>query len=423
MSSSKDTTTYPTLYKTTTTERQWTIWAKGTHIYESYGVVGGKLTDPKDGKECFVTNKGRSNERSAKEQAIFEAEAKWRGKIAKGYAPKCKAGKKMAENVAKHKEECGSNNRSAKTRDVSKTYIVDKLPKHHLTGIMKGPEYKGQDISSGGYAQPKYDGVRCKATSNGEMGVMTSTGFNQFPHLKHIKDAICKELNRYEEQIGTKLVLDGELYCHRLFDEDGTEIVGDVFNKFITSCGKPSRSTPHPLEKQLIYVIFDVHTTDDQATRIGILEDFFSGVTSKYLEKAPTHFVKTKEKMEKYMDKFIADGYEGLIFRYDDRFYIDKKKTGKDAPCFKYKKMQDEEFKVIGCKQGRGTAKDRIIWQCETSKGIKFDAAQDGTTEDCKKMFERQKKYIGKMLTVKFQDYTKSGKPRFPIAKAFRDYE
>ena len=39
-----------------------------------------------------------------------------------------------------------------------------------------------------------------------------------------------------------------------------------------------------------------------------------------------------------------------------------------------------------------------------------------------KKLFENGRNHIGKKLTVIFQEFTKDGIPRFPVAKDIRDY-
>lgn len=414
---------FPKLYKTTENTRVWKIWTDGNRVFETYGVVGGKMIDPGEGTECQGTNIGRKNERTPQEQAIFNATSKWNHKIDKGYEPKCEEGIKMMKRMKVHKQEYGTNTLGGDKRDSNTLYIVDELPKHHRTLIMKGPDYKGKhDISEGGFVQPKYDGLRCKGTSNGEMGVITSSGANQFPHLRHIKDALRKELDRYENDTGIKLCLDGELYAHSIVI-DGKKITKDLFTKYITPICNVRNKKAHPVESQIIFVVFDIHSDEPQNERISILKDFFSGVSSKCLEMAPTRYVDSKEKMDKYMDRFIQDGYEGLIFRYTDQPYIEKKKTGLNAPVFKYKKMQDAEFLITDIEKGKGRAKDRIIWVCQTSDGGVFRATQDGTTEYCMELYSKRKKLIGKMLTVKFQDYSKSNIPRFPIAKSIRDYE
>ena len=414
---------FPTLYKTTDSERVWKIWTEDDRIYETHGVVGGKMVNPGDGRICEGTNIGRKNERSPEEQAIFEATSKWNAKISKGYKPKTEKGLEMMKELLQHKKDYGTTTKGGRKRDTDDLYIVDELPEHHKVLIMKGPDYKGKhDVSVGGFVQPKYDGFRCKGSSNGKMGVITSSGANQIPHLKHIKDALCKELKRYKKATGLDLCLDGELYAHEMII-DGETITEDIFNKYITRICNVRNKKAHPEEHQIKYVVFDIHSDEPQSDRMEMLQDFFSGVTSDCLEMAPTKYIDSKEKMEKYMEKFIKGGYEGLIFRYLDQPYVEKKKTGLKTPVFKYKRFIDEEFEVVGIEQGKGKAKDRIIWVCKAENGKEFRATQEGTTEDAIDLYKNRKKYIGKMITVKYQNLTKTGVPRFGIGKAIRDYE
>ena len=46
-----------------------------------------------------------------------------------------------------------------------------------------------------------------------------------------------------------------------------------------------------------------------------------------------------------------------------------------------------------------------------------------GTREQRKEMFENGKNYIGKLLTVRFQEWSKDKIPRFPVGVQIRDYE
>lgn len=46
-----------------------------------------------------------------------------------------------------------------------------------------------------------------------------------------------------------------------------------------------------------------------------------------------------------------------------------------------------------------------------------------GTIESRKKMLDNVDSYHGKMLTVKYQEISADGAPRFPVGIAFRDYE
>jgi DNA ligase-1 len=46
-----------------------------------------------------------------------------------------------------------------------------------------------------------------------------------------------------------------------------------------------------------------------------------------------------------------------------------------------------------------------------------------GTHEDRADLFKDGDSYIGKKLTVRYQELTEDGIPRFPVGIAFRDYE
>ena len=46
-----------------------------------------------------------------------------------------------------------------------------------------------------------------------------------------------------------------------------------------------------------------------------------------------------------------------------------------------------------------------------------------GNYQERKKLYREAKKYIGKMLTVRFQELTNGHVPRFPVGVTIRDYE
>lgn len=419
---------FPALYRIGARDKElvWKIWVEDDTIYETYGQVGGKLVDPGSGKQCKATNVGRANERTPEQQALFEAESKWKKKLDK-YQPKCDKGLKIAKEAESHKKTHGTNAKGGKARNNEDVFVVDKLPSYHNIGIMKGPEYKGKhDISGGGYVQPKYDGYRCKASCIDGQGVMTSSSGNQIVFLKHIKKDIASAIEKFCKETDYEIediCLDGEIYVHDPVDENGDPIK-DRFNGCVTKCCNVRASKPHPYEPQMKYYVFDIHNDLSQKERIAMLKEFFTYVPKKSsLVMAPSFFVKTVDKMEQYIEHFISEGYEGLIFRYKSGEYIAKKKMGLDAPVFKYKKMQDHEFEVIDAKPEVGKRSGRVVWICKTEDGVTFKASQPGETEECRRMYKEKEKYIGKLLTVKFQDYSKDGAPRFPIAKAFRDNE
>jgi DNA ligase-1 len=53
--------------------------------------------------------------------------------------------------------------------------------------------------------------------------------------------------------------------------------------------------------------------------------------------------------------------------------------------------------------------------------GREFNAKMAGNTAELKKAWENPKLWVGKMLTVQFQNYTPAGIPRFPVGLRLRE--
>ena len=64
-----------------------------------------------------------------------------------------------------------------------------------------------------------------------------------------------------------------------------------------------------------------------------------------------------------------------------------------------------------------------MLWICETPEGKRFTCRPRGTHEERKVWFKNGAAYVGKKLTVRFQELSDGGVPRFPVGIAFRDYE
>ena len=88
-----------------------------------------------------------------------------------------------------------------------------------------------------------------------------------------------------------------------------------------------------------------------------------------------------------------------------------------------HKDFMTEEYKVIGMRECTGKDVGTPTWVCVTPSGNEFTVRPEGTREIRREMFKNGSSYIGKMLTVKYQNLTDLGVPRFPVGIAFRDYE
>jgi len=118
--------------------------------------------------------------------------------------------------------------------------------------------------------------------------------------------------------------------------------------------------------------------------------------------------------------KFLADGDEGVMIRNAASPY----QVGKRSYHLqKFKKFFDDEYKIIGANEGQGNDIGTVVWVCETPQGLPFAVRPKGTRAERQDWYQNRDQYIGKGLTVKYQELTNDGIPRFPVGIAIRDYE
>ena len=117
------------------------------------------------------------------------------------------------------------------------------------------------------------------------------------------------------------------------------------------------------------------------------------------------------------MTYYVNEGFEGAMVKNTEGFY---KRGYRSSDIQKCKPFTDEEFTIIGYKEGKGKYKGCVIWQCTTDNGDSFYVDPMGSNAMNAQYLEDAHKYIGKPLTVKFQGKTKRGIPRFPVGKAIR---
>ena len=88
----------------------------------------------------------------------------------------------------------------------------------------------------------------------------------------------------------------------------------------------------------------------------------------------------------------------------------------------KIKEFDDSEFKIVGVKVGtKGSMAGKAVFTCDIPKVGTFDCKMKGKLEDLKQYADDPSLVIGRILTVKYQGYTKYGFPRFPVGLRFRE--
>jgi ATP-dependent DNA ligase len=129
--------------------------------------------------------------------------------------------------------------------------------------------------------------------------------------------------------------------------------------------------------------------------------------------------VKNKEELDERYSEYLTDGQEGQIIRVDGPYENKRSKF-----LIKRKEFIDAEFKILGITEGKGNRSGMFgRAQCITDAGVKFEANARGNEQFYIDLFENREKYRGKMATVRYQNMTPDGKPRFGVIVAIRDYD
>ena len=152
------------------------------------------------------------------------------------------------------------------------------------------------------------------------------------------------------------------------------------------------------------------------------------------VKPVPVWEVKTLAAARKKFKEVVSKDYEGLMLRNKDGVYLaDADRTGsfmRSPDLVKMKQKHTAEFEVIGYTEGnRGKDKGAVIWVAQTSDEKQFNVTPKDMDyeeryeifQDCEENFDD--KYAGRMLTVEYEDLSKSGKPLRAKALVFRDYE
>lgn len=352
--------------------RVWSIKVedKKTHseIIICHGIDGGKKIE-KITKILKGKNIGKTNETTHYSQAVADAKSKWEHKQTQGYS----------------------------------TDKFNNENKSRFPMLAKEYEKNKKKIIFPCYAQPKIDGVRCVYSS----GELYSRLGKVFFGMEHIKN----ELSCFGNSI-----VDGELYSYEM---NFNKLVGLVKSETLSNLQKEE-------SRKVLFIVYDKISSLDYSQRLSEIKAVIKSNQFKYINLIETVDIHSDEEVYKFHNKFVEEGYEGIMIRNKKGKYEEKKRS---SDLLKYKSFVDNEFKITGFFSEKvienGIEKDLVIWECETQTGDKFTVRPRGTIEEREEMYKKAKSFIGCMLTVKYQELTPEGIPRFPSATGLtiRNYE
>lgn len=262
--------------------------------------------------------------------------------------------------------------------------------------------YDPEDKKSQGIkwlASRKLDGLRMSIyMKNGKLCTSSRGGKDYNVAATYIlQDAFIKQL--LTDNPG--LILDGELYRH-----------GWQLQK-ISGLGR--LESLHDDHKYLRFYCYDiVDLKKPFKERLEILRSIKPAWNS-LLTMVEHVEVEGNENIDALHDKWVAEGYEGLVLRDPDQLY---KPLAKDRRQQKVKKFVDSEFKVIGFSEG--LREEDFVFRCITSEGKEFEAKPVGDRHLKKWYREHMDELIGEMATVKYFNLTPDGIPNLPTLRSFR---
>ena len=384
---------------------------KSGHAYATieHGQQDGKkqltVRDYTEGK-----NIGKKNETTPVDQCIAETRKKWLDKKEKESYQETMPTSQQDQSQSQDQDQDQDQDQGQKTS--AKKYfpmLAQKFEPDSKTA-------KKHTITFPCFVQPKLDGLRCvmyRDAATSEIRRQSRTG-TYFDTMAHIAESLAPLFAKYP-----RVVLDGELYTTEIPFE---ELAGLI---------KTKKLTPEDMEKLCVieYHIYDIiDETMPYHARHDSIKKMFATVAAStassphklppYICLVETIVAKTQAEFKAEFSRFIEEGYEGIMLRNKMGMY---RCNYRSHDLQKYKEFQEDEFRIIGFMEGDGRDKGTVIWVCETKEEKTFRVRPRGTIENRKKLFQTGGKYVGKMLTVIYQELTEEGKPRFPVGKDVRE--
>ena len=265
------------------------------------------------------------------------------------------------------------------------------------------------------YGSRKIDGTRCSFYwKDGEVRT-ASRGGGDYDASTSFMRHNPKLIQFFEEH--PDIVLDGELYKH---------------GKSLQQISGAAR-----LEKDtagmdwLEYYIYDVmDSTKTFEERLDILHDITDELNLGFnperewddgelkFQIVPQETVVGWANIQKLHDKYVGEGFEGIVIRDPSKVY---NFGGRTNAMIKVKMYKDAEFEIVGYSEG--LRPEDMVFVCKTKEGKEFEAKPMGPRELKWEYLDRMDEIIGKMATVKYFYLSDEGCPLQPVLKCIRDYE
>ena len=208
------------------------------------------------------------------------------------------------------------------------------------------------------------------------------------------------------------LILDGELYNHRLKDD---------FEKIISLVRKQKptdedRSEARRLTQYHVYDYVDGSSFDYKKRQDNLT---CSDIYCPSIHYTETIRVATPAMIKVLHQRFLDKGYEGSIIRLNGEYEQKRSKN-----LLKVKDFSDSEAEITGFVEGKGKRLGTIgKFIAVDSQGMQFGMPVMDKFKYLQDNFKEMQTWIGKIATFTYFEKTKRGSYRHPLFKAIRNYE
>jgi ATP-dependent DNA ligase len=357
----------------------------GWEIVKESGQIG--TENPIIHRETITQGKniGKSNETTAHEQAISQAQSDWVKKHDEGY---------------KSAQDLNWDN----TVDLTLTeWLEGTLPQFNTDASgnvkpMLATDWKKiKKIDYPVFVQPKLDGVRCLmiVSETGEIDGKSSVRYlsrsgKDYTTLNHITTSCIFPVGEY--------ILDGEIYSDEL-----------TFQEIIAAVKKQ-----RPESLKLKFKAYDIVNSENQVERWAQTKDIVEYIDSPEIQLVPTLIAHSEEDVKESHDAWVQQGYEGAMIRILRGTYAQGQRS---RDLLKVKEFDETEYPFLRWEIGQRP--EDLIAVLDANAQGEFRAKMVGTAEE-KVSLQNHPSNTG-MITIKHFGFTEDGLPRFPIGKAFRD--
>lgn len=238
----------------------------------------------------------------------------------------------------------------------------------------------------------KLNGVRMLVKFSGEEDLVKTISRGG-QHYDCAAKLITDELYTFLKE-NPSYVLDGEMYIH-----------GEYLQ---TISGMARLETWEPRCERLEYWIYDLAIPNmifqDRLEILKDMQDYFKdSIRIKVIDHV---FTESWAGIQKLHDKWVDEGFEGLVARKPDKVYGFGKRGSDMIKC---KDTVEDSFLITGYEEK--LRDEDFCFICQTKDGLSFEAKPIGTRAMKDEYLANMDDIIGRMGDVKYFELSKEGKP------------